>query len=582
MKVWISLVFWVALAILCALAILAYQNAGKSAAAFESLLHTQDVLLKLNTVFSHVVDAETSNRGYVITGSADHLESFDKAVRLLPLEINELRLLVSDNPGQSTKAALLATLLEDKQSLFKEIRNLMFDQAPSKPELVTLIDRGKSMTDEIRSLIAEMEGEEEKLLQTRSAQARADERLVRLTIAGGAALALAIAVAATLVADRESLRRDQTEQRFRGLLEFAPDAMVIAETNGRILLVNRQAEKLFGYTREELIGQNEEVLMPERFRAAHREYRNLYAADPRPRPMGLGTGLPGLRKEGTEFPVEVSISPMETGDGTLFCSAIRNITERMRAEEEIRSLNQTLEQRVTQRTAELEEALRELDAFAYSVSHDLRAPLRALDGFARLLLLENAEQLSPDAHHRLDVIRQSALEMGRLIDGLLEFSRLSRQEVRRQAVDMEGIVRKAVAALSAEREGRSLEVAIGDLPGCRADAVLMRQVFTNLLSNAFKFTRNREAARVEISSYIEEDERVYVVRDNGTGFDMQYAHKLFAVFQRLHRAEDYEGTGVGLAIVDRIVRRHGGRVWAFGKPGEGASFHFTIGERGGA
>ena len=582
MKVWISLVFWVALAILCALAILAYQNAGKSAAAFESLLHTQDVLLKLNTVFSHVVEAETSIRGYVITGSADHLESFDKAVRLLPLEINELRLLVSDNPGQSTKAALLATLLEDKQSLFKEIRNLMFDQAPSKPELVTLIDRGKSMTDEIRSLIAEMEGEEEKLLQTRSAQARADERLVRLTIAGGAALALAIAVAATLVADRESLRRDQTEQRFRGLLEFAPDAMVIAETNGRILLVNRQAEKLFGYTREELIGQNEEVLMPERFRAAHREYRNLYAADPRPRPMGLGTGLPGLRKEGTEFPVEVSISPMETGDGTLFCSAIRNITERMRAEEEIRSLNQTLEQRVTQRTAELEEALRELDAFAYSVSHDLRAPLRALDGFARLLLLENAEQLSPDAHHRLDVIRQSALEMGRLIDGLLEFSRLSRQEVRRQAVDMEGIVRKAVAALSAEREGRSLEVAIGDLPGCRADAVLMRQVFTNLLSNAFKFTRNREAARVEISSYIEEDERVYVVRDNGTGFDMQYAHKLFAVFQRLHRAEDYEGTGVGLAIVDRIVRRHGGRVWAFGKPGEGASFHFTIGERGGA
>jgi PAS domain S-box-containing protein len=249
------------------------------------------------------------------------------------------------------------------------------------------------------------------------------------------------------------------------------------------------------------------------------------------------------------------------------------------AEEKVQQLNNELEQRVRQRTAELEAANKELEAFSYSVSHDLRAPLRAVNGFAEIVMDEFGSQVPEDARRHLERIRKGAVRMGELIDDLLAFSRLSRQAMTSAVVDPARLVQAALDELAPQREGRKIDIHVAKLPACRGDGALLRQVWVNLISNAVKYTAGRETAVVEIGCERENDQDVFFVRDNGAGFDMQYAGKLFGVFQRLHRAEEFEGTGVGLAIVQRIVHRHGGRIWAAAAEGRGASFHFTLAEQ---
>jgi two-component system sensor histidine kinase/response regulator len=251
--------------------------------------------------------------------------------------------------------------------------------------------------------------------------------------------------------------------------------------------------------------------------------------------------------------------------------------ELVRREQQIGALNAELEQRVVERTGELEAAIKEMEAFSYSISHDLRAPLRAVNGFSKILLEDHAAQLSEEGQAYLRRVGDSAHYMGELIDGLLKFSRLSRQPLHKQAVRTEEVVRRALGELDAEQIGREVDIKIGELLPCEGNVTLLTQVFVNLLSNALKFTLRREVAHIEVGCHQAEREVIYFVRDNGTGFDMQYADKLFGVFQRLHRAEDYDGTGVGLAIVQRIVQRHGGRIWAEAALDEGATFSFTLG-----
>jgi light-regulated signal transduction histidine kinase (bacteriophytochrome) len=250
---------------------------------------------------------------------------------------------------------------------------------------------------------------------------------------------------------------------------------------------------------------------------------------------------------------------------------------RLLALEEIERLNTELEQRVQQRTGQLQAVNQELEAFTYSVSHDLRAPLRGMSGFARVLEEDYGDRLDEDGRRYLEIIKSNAAQMGQLIDDLLSLSRLGRQPLRATTLSMESLVQEAFRQAAADAPDSPIELSVEPLPNCRGDANLVRQVLINLLSNAVKFSRNAAAPRVEVGSKRENGEVAYFVRDNGAGFDMRYAGKLFGVFQRLHGPDEFAGTGVGLAIVKRIIDRHGGRVWAEGEVGKGATFYFTLG-----
>ena len=251
---------------------------------------------------------------------------------------------------------------------------------------------------------------------------------------------------------------------------------------------------------------------------------------------------------------------------------LREIIERKRFEENIIKRNEDLKRRIV----ELEAMNKELEAYSYSVSHDLRAPLRAIDGFSRVILENCNEKLDEEDKQVLNIIRANTNKMGQLIDDLLSFSRLRHQEMRMLKIEMAELARATVEELKSITQERAPQFNINELPPAHGDQAMIRQVLTNLLSNAIKFTKHKETAIIEVDGFSEKNESVYSVKDNGVGFDMQYAHSLFQVFQRLHRAEEFEGTGVGLAIVKNIIRRHNGRVWAEGSVGEGATFYFTL------
>lgn len=369
-----------------------------------------------------------------------------------------------------------------------------------------------------------------------------------------------------MAAVRDITERKQAEQEFQALLEGAPDAMILTAPDGRITYANRQVEALFGYAPEEVVDQPVEMLIPERFRQAHPDHRAGYFSDPGTRPMGMGLELFGLRKDGTEFPVEISLAPLETSEGTLAMAAVRDMTDRREAEAEIEAYARRLEQ-----------SNEALEQFAHVVSHDLQEPIRMINSYLQLLTRRYEDQLDPEAREFVEFARDGAKRMQALILGLLGYARVEGQGNDFERLDTGSLLETVLDDLSVRIQERGAILEVGELPVVVGDRAQVSQVFANLISNAIKFTPEDRAPHIRIEGEVEGELCRFTVSDNGIGIDPRQADRIFMIFQRLHPRSEYDGQGVGLAICKKIVERHGGTIGVEPRgEGQGTTFWFTL------
>lgn len=374
--------------------------------------------------------------------------------------------------------------------------------------------------------------------------------------------------------EAELVERRRSEALYRGLVESQQELILRMTPAGQLGFANDAFCRAFGCAQQDLRGSSTfaSFVTPEDLPQARSALDGL-ETPPHRRILELRNAtLAGQRW------IEWEMHAILDSEGRIaeIQAVGRDIHDRKTAEEQVCRLNEQLEQRVAERTAQLEALNKELEAFSYSVSHDLRTPLRAIDGFSQMLVKRYGDRLDDEGRRLLRVVRDNTARMGQLIDDILSFSRAGRLELRQSAIDMEALVRDVWRDLADAAAGRDIRLDLHPLPATRGDATMIRQVLINLLGNAVKFTRPRTVAHIEVGGGVDGNECAYYVADDGVGFDDRYIDKLFGVFQRLHGIEEFEGTGIGLAIVKRIVARHGGRVWAQSKVDAGATFHFTL------
>uniref|UniRef100_A0A7C3QTU8 histidine kinase n=1 Tax=Leptospirillum ferriphilum TaxID=178606 RepID=A0A7C3QTU8_9BACT len=549
--------------------------------------HSWIVLASVDRLFSELQDAETGERGYMITGSRSFLAPYLEAVKKVRGQMGELSALVSDNPSQERRVREMEQLVSRRLALL-ENGVALGRSAPMarNTALITIMDHGKAVMDRIRQEKDAIKSSEYRTLRRRSLMFLEKRRKMLVFAGSGFATSFLMIGLSAVFLSREIDRRLRAETKarqvadeVRDLYDHAPCGYHSVDARGTILRINTTELEWLGYTREEIEGRKSifDLIAPD----SQEEYRTAFQK------KFLGEAVRDqrirlVRKNGTLFPVLLNASMIRGEDGQLVASraVLLDLTDKQMDEEKILELNRVL----SERNAQLEVSNAELEGFSYSVSHDLRAPLRSIDGFSRILQEDYSGKLDAEAERVIGVIRNNTLKMSALIDDLLAFSRMGKKAFAWTLVDMDGLVREILQGILSDRaDASSVTIDIGCLPPVWGDRALLAQVWTNLLSNAFKFSEKNEKPVVRVEGMAGPAEIVYAVRDNGVGFDMRYYDKLFKVFQRLHAQADFPGTGVGLAIVQRVVSRHGGRVWGESRPGEGASFYFSlpVRERGG-
>jgi len=547
----------------------------------------QDAVLvrdRLNRLLVHLQDAETGQRGFLLTGRDPYLRPFETGSALVRSDLDTLVQLTAPDSSVAGRVRMLTPAIEAKLSELALTVGLRRSRGFDAALRVVLTDQGRLLMDSVRQIVRGIGAIEIGKYTQAGTLVERTSTWVRASSVIGTLLAMGFLGLAGMVQHRDSRSREQTERRLaemsgelQDLYDRAPCGYHSLDPDGLVVRMNQTWCHWLGYQRDEVVGKKSvfDLLAAEDRSRARERFQRLVAGEE------IGTGEARfVRKDGTRLQVLVSSTMVRDAAGAPWRirAAMVDQSAFRGAKEQVDRLNAQLQRHV----AELEDLNQELEKFSYSISHDLRAPLRAISGFARLLTEAHAGSLDAEGLRLLGVIQVNTERMGNLIDDLRSLSRLSRKALVRTPVDMGALVSGVIADRIAAQAPGGAEIVVSDLPAADGDPALLKQVWERLIDNGVKFTAGAKSPRVEIGARADNGATVYTVKDNGIGFDMQYAAKVFEVFQRLHPQSDYEGTGVGLAIVQRVIHRHGGRVWAESAPGRGATFFFTLGAKGGA
>jgi len=554
--------FIVTLSLVFLLGIYTYYNNDKQLKASRWVNHTHQVLYQAEQLLSSLTDIETGQRGFCLTNNEAFLTPYTKGKDSILPQLKKMKVLTADNSRQYARVLKLEKLIQQKLIFCDDVVKLhLIDPKASVALIMSL--KGKKLMDNIRHTFADLMTEEKTLLEDRTLEndKKADKASLVFIITFSIILLILIILFYTIYLNLRG--RTLAEQELihalkdvEDLYDNAPCGYHSLDSNGVFLQVNNTLCEWLGYKKEEIIGKRIFDLMTEEGLKNYQENTSLL----KEKWVINNVQMELVRKNQTSFPVIVNSTAVKDEQGNYLKSRTTTFdyTEQKQANDKIQNLNQ------------------ELEAFTYTVSHDLRSPLRSISGYAQILEEDYSTLLDDEGKRVTNVIIKSSKRMGQLIDDLLNFSQIGRKELSSHAIDVNVMVQQLVSDFTEQEKQQTLEINLQRLDPCLGDYNLLRQVWYNLLSNAIKYSQKKASVRIEIGSYIIGHETIYYVKDNGAGFDMQYVHKLFGVFQRLHRINEFDGTGVGLAIVKRIVTRHGGRVWAEGLPDLGATFYFSI------
>ena len=534
---------------------------------------TQQILVTLPSLASSLHEAESGARGFAISGKQLHLDQYYGAAKMIRPQLDELQGALRNDSAALKQFRGLEALITAHLAVLKEIVDLGNKNVFRAMGQRALTDQGHETMQNISATLQAMAQSARARLAGQSNVALQHAHIARVALLEGGVLACAVLLLGSMSTYWLVIENGKMEEKLNGFLESSPDAIVIVNKEGKIVVSNSHTERLLGYTPQELAGQTVAILVSERYRKVYLQQYAVFFANRGDQMTTTSLELSAIHKDGREFPIEICMKPLETEQGILVTSAIRDISQRKQTEQKVTHLNEQLEQRA----AELEAANKELEAFSYSVSHDLRSPLQNIDGFSQVLLEDYADRLDAEGQEHLKHVRSSCLQMGEIIDALLALSKMMRTEMFRQRVDLSGLASQIADHLKATAPDRAVDFVIAADLIADADPQLLGVVLENLLSNAWKFTSKQPRARIEVGSLLQSNgEQVFYVRDDGAGFDMEHAQKLFSPFKRLHKASDFQGTGIGLATVQRVIARHGGKIWASAAIDHGATFCFTL------